>query len=251
MKSDSTDRYSVSQTVTDGVYRLLVEAILYGDLASSSRLILQDLAEKYQVSLSPVREALQRLATEGFIEATPRRGYRIRKPSARHVTELWQVRVGLEITAGELLIERMQATGDRSALQMMEKLQTQMESNSGMTHREHIELNTAFHKALIDGSGNQLLANFYHSIQMQLLGAWVQRGVDDWRLRLKVEGDEHRALLQALKERRTVQLAAAIRGHLGRSLQSAINDLLAQPEPAEDRQTSKALEHHQRQGTTQ
>lgn len=92
------------ETVADGIYRRLIEAILFGDLAASRRLILQELADRFEVSLTPVREALQRLAAEGFIEATPRRGYRIRTPSPRHVAELWQVRLGLELNAGELAI---------------------------------------------------------------------------------------------------------------------------------------------------
>lgn len=248
---DKTEPGTLMQTVADGVYVRMVEAILFGDLASSSRLNLQELAEKYQVSMSPVREALQRLAAEGFIETIPRRGFRIRKPSARHVTELWRVRLGLELMAGELLIEQIQTTKDLSAVLQMESIQAEIDNRTDLTQREHIELNSNFHRRLIDGAGNQLLASVYHGIQMQLMGAWVQRGIDDWRARLGAEREEHHQIINALKEGNPAQLVAAIRGHLGRSLNSAIDDLSAQLEPAEGWLANRAHDINQRQGTTQ
>lgn len=229
--ADPTD--AVGETVADGVYRVLIEAILFGDLASSQRLILQELAERFQVSLTPVREALQRLASEGFIEATPRRGFRIRKPSPRHVTELWQVRIGLELTAGGLAVACLEAGGAAGLVDDLQRIQQELDQADSLSHRRHIELNALFHQTMIEASGNRLLASVYHGIQMQLLGAWVQRGMEDWRLRLESESAEHRAVIAALQNHDEPALARAIRHHLGRSLEGALADLAAQS--AEDR----------------
>lgn len=216
------------ETVADGVYRVLIESILFGELAASRRLILQELADRFQVSLTPIREALQRLAAEGFIETIPRRGYRIRTPSPRHVTELGQVRLGLELNATELAVARLMQTGDASFLRDLERIQAELDGTEELSHRRHIELNAAFHQALVEASGNRLLANVYHGIQMQLLGAWVQRGLDDWRARLASERTEHNAIIDALAGRDSVALASAIRIHLGRSLDGALRDIAAQ-----------------------
>ncbi|WP_377848690.1 GntR family transcriptional regulator [Bosea sp. UC22_33] len=218
------------ETVADGIYRRLIEAILFGDLAASRRLILQELADRFEVSLTPVREALQRLAAEGFIEATPRRGYRIRTPSPRHVAELWQVRLGLELNAGELAIAAVMRGEGGPFLRRLEEIQRALDARGDLTHRRHIELNALFHQTLVEASGNRLLATIYHGIQMQLLGAWVQRGLDGWRARLASESAEHTVIINALIGRDATALTTAIRLHLGRSLDGALRDIAAQGE---------------------
>ncbi|MCC7281254.1 MAG: GntR family transcriptional regulator [Acetobacteraceae bacterium] len=215
------------ETLADATYRRLVEAILFGELAASQRLILQDLAQRFQVSLTPVREALQRLAAEGFIEATPRRGYSIRIPSSRHVVDLWQVRLGLELMAGELAVARL-VRGDQAGIVAgLEAIQHELDGADQPGHRQHLELNTRFHQALVRASGNRLLETLYHGIQMQLLGAWVQRGLDGWRARLASESAEHHAIIEALAARDAAAVAGAIRRHLGRSLDGALRDVAA------------------------
>ncbi len=214
-------------TLADRTYRRLVDAILFGELAASHRLVLHDLAERFGVSLTPVREALQRLAREGLVETTARRGFRIRTPSPRHVTELWQVRLALELAAGELAVARLVGSADPGPLRRMESLQRELDTRGTLGHRRHLELNTLFHQALVEASGNRLLGTLYHGIQMQLLGAWVQRGSSQWRARLASERAEHHAIIDALAARDGRALAAAIRLHLGRSLDGALRDVAA------------------------
>lgn len=214
-------------TRADRTYRRLVDAILFGELAASHRLVLQDLAGRFGVSLTPVREALQRLAREGLIETTARRGFRIRTPSPRHVTELWQVRLALELAAGELAVANLIASGEAGPLHRMEALQQELEADDAPGHRRHLELNTRFHQALVEASGNRLLQTLYQGIQMQLVGAWVQRGSSGWRARLASERAEHHAIIDALTARDVPALAGAIRLHLGRSLDGALRDVAA------------------------
>lgn len=221
------------ETLADATYRRLVEAILFGELAASQRLILQDLAQRFQVSLTPVREALQRLAAEGFIEAAPRRGYSIRIPSSRHVVDLWQVRLGLELMAGELAVARLVRGDQAGIVAELEAIQQALDSAGQPGHRQHLELNTRFHQALVRASGNRLLETLYHGIQMQLLGAWVQRGLDGWRARLASESAEHHAIIEALAARDAAAVAGAIRRHLGRSLDGALRDVAARAQARE------------------
>lgn len=214
-------------TVADSVYKALVEAILFGDLAGSRRLLLQDLAQRFETSLTPVREALQALAADGFIEATPRRGYRVRVPSSRHVSELWQVRLGLELLAGELAMTA--PDGHADALARLRAIQGDLDGDAGLSHRRHVELNALFHQTLVAASGNRLLCGVYHGIQMQLLGAWVQRGSDAWRKRLCSERQEHLAIMAALAAGDASALTQQLRRHLQRSLDDALRDIAVAP----------------------
>jgi GntR family carbon starvation induced transcriptional regulator len=74
----------------------LRQAILSGALAPDERLITATLCERFAVSPTPLREALQRLAAEGLVEITPQRGARVAALSARDWLEIIELRVVLE-----------------------------------------------------------------------------------------------------------------------------------------------------------
>ena len=74
------------RSLVEDVYEALRSDILFGRRLPSSRLQLNELAEEHGVSLSVVREAVTRLATEDLVEATPQRGFRVRSPSSTSVT---------------------------------------------------------------------------------------------------------------------------------------------------------------------
>jgi DNA-binding GntR family transcriptional regulator len=218
---------TIGETVADALYRRLLDLILFGDLVDGGRLLLQELATRFDVSLTPVREALQRLAAEGFITATPRRGYRVQAPNSAHVNDLWQVRLGLEGAAGEQIVFRLNAgelcDRDLAVLtNILDKMDAEAET---MSHRRHITLNARFHNQLVAHSGNRLLITLYRSVQVQLLGAWVQRGLPDWRSRLAQEAAEHRAILAALQARDATAVEEAMRRHIRRSLTDAMKDV--------------------------
>lgn len=218
------------ETLQGTLYRTMLEMILFGFFERGSRLYPQHLAAQFQVSLTPVREALMRLATEGYIEATPRRGFHVRVPSAKQVVDLWQARLALELTAGEILINRL-AAGELTdqALHPVILTQERLDTDIGaMTHHRHIELNGTFHHQLIELCGNTLIASIYDGIQLQLLGAWVQRGLESWRQRFSLEGQDHRDLIRALMERDHQSYASTLRRHIGRSLEGALDDLRQQ-----------------------
>jgi DNA-binding GntR family transcriptional regulator len=97
-----------------------------------------------------------------------------------------------------------------------------------MSHRQHMELNARFHQELVTLSNNRLMINLYRGIQIQLLGAWVQRGTVEWRARLPTETSEHHAILDAIVQGDRIAAREAARAHIQRSLDGAIADLLKQ-----------------------
>jgi DNA-binding GntR family transcriptional regulator len=215
------------ETLTETLRRTLLEMIVFGYFERGFRLYPERLAEQFGVSLTPVREALMRLAAEGYIEAVQRRGFHVRTPDAKQVVDLWQVRLGLELTAGELVIER-QASGAlaASSLDILEGIMAQLEANpQTIEHGPKLSLNAEFHHRIVELSGNSILISLYRGIQMQLIGEWVQRGLQSWRSRLSDEAEEHRAIVAALRAMDRDAYAAATRHHIGRSLKDALGDL--------------------------
>lgn len=228
------------ETLTETLRRTLLEMIVFGYFERGFRLYPERLAEQFGVSLTPVREALMRLAAEGFIEAVQRRGFHVRTPDAKQVVALWQVRLGLELTAGEIVIERL-ANGALapSVLDVLERIMAQLEASpQTIEHRPKLGLNAEFHHRIVELSGNDILISLYRGIQMQLIGEWVQRGLHSWRSRLSNEAEEHRAIVGALRTMDRDTYAAAIRHHIGRSLKDALGDL-AERDTAADGKSSR------------
>jgi len=215
------------ETLQEALHRTLLEMILFGFFDKGTRLYPQQLAEHFDVSLTPVREALMRLATEGYIEAIPRRGFHVRVPTAKQIVDLWQARLGLELIAGEVLIDKL-ARGEieNTALAPARDIQQELDADpEGMTHRRHIELNGSFHRKLVELSDNSQILTIYDGIHQQLLGAWVQRGLESWRDRFEVESQDHNALLEALESHDHATYTQTMRKHIGRSLDGALDDL--------------------------
>src|ERR1700754_1928222 len=99
----------VSQSpVTRGgeVYDVLRSELLNGVLCPGTKLRMVELADRFSVSQSVVREALTRLAEQGLVVATPQRGFRVRQLSVEDIAGLTESRVAVESIALRLAIER-------------------------------------------------------------------------------------------------------------------------------------------------
>lgn len=223
------------ETLTETLRRTLLEMIVFGYFERGLRLYPERLAEQFGVSLTPVREALMRLAAEGYIEAVQRRGFHVRALDARQVIDLWQVRLGLELTAGELLIARLSSGAlPQESLDVLDSLMARLEEHpQDIEHRPKLSLNAEFHHRIVELSGNDILISIYRGIQMQLIGEWVQRDLQSWRTRLSDEADEHRTIVAALRAMDRDAYAAAARHHIGRSLKDALGDLAERDAAAE------------------
>jgi DNA-binding GntR family transcriptional regulator len=217
------------ETLTETLRRTLLEMIIFGYFEPGVRLYPERIAERFNVSLTPVREALMRLAAEGFIVGVQRRGFHVRNPDANQVMDLWQVRLALELMAGEILIDRIERGELTPAVvEELEDIQKKLDSDpETVSHRQKHELNGRFHHWIVELSGNDLLISTYRGIQMQVLNAWVQRGLDSWRARHASETEEHRRIIRGLRTRDKEAFAKAMRVHLARSLKDAIADLAA------------------------
>lgn len=217
------------ETLSETLRRTLLEMVLFGYFEDGARLYPEQIAERFKVSLTPVREALMQLAAQGFIEAVQRRGYHVRKPDAKHLKDLWQVRLAIELMAGEQVINRLVAGElDPTAIEGLDAIQDQLDAAPrNATHTQKLEMNGSFHHLLVDLSGNELLISTFRSIQLRVLSAWVQRGLEDWRTRNAGEAVEHRRIISALRDMDHAACQAAIRAHLARSLKDALHDLAA------------------------
>ena len=108
-------------TKADDIALDLEELIVSGQIAPGSVLRQEQLSEQYQVSRTPIREALRRLAALGLVSFEPNRGVRVRTLSRDELREAFLVRAELESLATELAVPRIGAE-ELAALDAAEKL---------------------------------------------------------------------------------------------------------------------------------
>src|SRR3990172_2275330 len=107
-------------TKADDIARVLEDEIVGGAIAPGTVLRQEQLSERFDVSRTPVREALRRLAALGLVSFEPKRGVRVRSISPSELHEAFLVRAELEALATEVATPRMTAS-DLAALDAAEQ----------------------------------------------------------------------------------------------------------------------------------
>src|SRR5215469_17336478 len=96
---------------TDLVAALIRELIITGELAAGEPLRQRDLAQRFQVSQTPVREAMRRLESEGLVRGDTHRGFTVVEPDDGPVEENFQIRAALESLGASLAARKIDAGG--------------------------------------------------------------------------------------------------------------------------------------------
>ncbi len=168
--------------------------IIAGSLPQGDRIFEDQLAQELGVSRNPVREALQTLAHEGFVEIEPRRGARVMVLSDERAAELFEVREPLEGLVAGLAASRRTDAQLRDIDGVVEAGRTALVTGD-LTPLP--ALNTRFHGLLVETAGNELLAEVLdgltHVIEWMYTRRVRQRGLWSW--------EEHAAIAARIADR--------------------------------------------------
>lgn len=136
-------------------YSHIRRAILVREIAAGSRLSEPAIAQSLEISRTPVRNALRRLAAEGLVSLSANQGAQVVEPSARQVDETYQLRELLEPAAAAMACENItgQAVSELEGL-----LAEEMEAFDARDLWRYMEVNDAFHLRIAGLSGNGVLA---------------------------------------------------------------------------------------------
>lgn len=141
-------------TKSASVYLELKRKILEGLLEPGTHLIIQQISAMYGVSDIPVREALKELNSEGLVETIPHVGSKVASFSQQNIKDMLEMRECLEPFAAELAVVNV-------GPDVIEKLERYCDESRKALEAKDIqkygELNKAFHRLIIETSGNQLL----------------------------------------------------------------------------------------------
>lgn len=210
-----------NQRLTDSVYTLLRERILWGAYRPGQRLHVHDLARVLGVSQTPIKTALGALAVEGLIQVLPRRGTFVTPLTERDISESFSIRTALELLAAETISDHAAAT-DIAALRDLAQQTAQAAEVD-----EHFRHNAAFHQHLIGLSGNRRLAELYRQLNAHIQIALIHSRSTTWRERVPTETVEHASIVDAVERGDAAGLKQAIARHLRRARGSLLDQARA------------------------
>lgn len=203
------------QRASDEVYDSLRQAILSHLFRPGERLRIEDIAEKLGVSLTPVRQAIQRLSNEGLIEIHPRSGTYVAKLSAEDIEETFDIRCALECLAAEKAAARISPAQLARMKSLLESLSHEPSDEAGV--RRHEADNSAFHAMLLEAAANRRLSEMYESLKANIQIARVHVAEGYLGSRFRQERAEHQEIYRALAARDVPRLTAALRQHIQRA----------------------------------
>lgn len=154
-----------SVTTVDKLANDMAEAILSGEFAPGHRLDEQLLAQRYDVSRTPVREALRQLATTGLIEIRPRRGAIVTRVTPAQLEELFVAMGELEATCARLAAMSMAPT-ERRRLQMIHDRMEELAKRNDVA--AFADANHSLHTAIYAGAHNAVLAEMAAALRRRL-----------------------------------------------------------------------------------
>jgi DNA-binding GntR family transcriptional regulator len=198
----------------DDVYHVVLDAICDGSLAPGVRITQEELAQRLNVSRSPVLQALRLLKKDGFIEDAPGRGVQVRTLDVKWVAKIYEIRGALDSLAAKLAAKRkfrvdptLIADGRRAAARENVRLM--------------IDADLAFHAAIYEASGNELIgesAHLHWKHLRRVMGAVLQGDRSHiW--------DEHEAIAHAIAQGDVERAVMLTELHISRASRRLTEDL--------------------------
>jgi DNA-binding GntR family transcriptional regulator len=189
--------------LTHKTYESLKEDIINLRFKEDSIITEKELAEKYKVSKTPVREALKKLNLEGFIEVLPHKGYFITSISVEDLKNIFQMRMILEVGASEIAIAN---AGLNDIEKLKEIASTKVKKINSKSYIEYSEINYQFHLLIAQSTKNNMLVNTIKGLLNQLRRVLYK---DLHNLDFEKMKNEHLKIVDAI-EKKDISLAKKI-----------------------------------------
>jgi GntR family transcriptional regulator of vanillate catabolism len=208
----------MSKTLTERALIALRQKIVSGAMAGGQRLFEVALAEELQISRTPIRAALSKLAEEGLLDRMQSGGFMVRRFDLRDVTDTIELRGVLEGTAARFAAER------GAEPELMQKAWQAVHRIDAVLAADIVDMalysrwNTVFHDCLRDAAGSRVLIR--ELIRVTALpfaapSAFLDDEAQQGRLKsgLLIANDQHRTILEAIEARQSGRAESVAREH--------------------------------------
>lgn len=206
-----------TQPLYQQIYDIIKSSILSGELIPGEKINVSHLAEKYNISRTPLREALRQLQIEGLL-VQDQLGLTIVRLNEADFKDLYETRIMLEPQIMGLVMKTI--TDEK--LDVIEKIIERAEDAfTAGNHLHLLELNAKFHDRLLEASPNKRAVHLLQQVRSFLLlyRANILKNNEHNRDILK----EHRQILHALKARDNIAVYQSAENHLRNDLERGTN----------------------------
>ena len=204
------------RSLGDIAYEALWEAILSGHLKPAQRLSEREISQRLGMSATPVKEALQRLAYEGFVKVSPRRGTYVADSVFTPLHEICQIRAALEGVGAELAAKKVTEEQIRS---FQEQLQSMHRFTTNQYDVDQLyAANTRFHELIYGASQNPYITQLLTSLRSftMAIRRYALSDVAEARRGLR----EHRAIFEAIASRDANVAKDRMEAHILRTIET-------------------------------
>ena len=196
-------------TLAESLRVRLEEAIADGRLAPGSRLDEQEIAQRFGVSRTPVREAFRLMAASNLVELRGRQGATVRAIKAQALIEMFQVMAELEGLCARLAARRVSPAWGEQISDIHQRL---VVIGNGRDLDAFYDINQEFHEAIYEASRNVFLADQTRKLRNQV--AAYRRRVTHMPNRVADTVREHEAIMQAILTHDPERAHSAMRDHV-------------------------------------
>ena len=201
------------QTVGETVYREIRTDIIFGRLVPGARLRLEALRKSYDISVTTLREILNRLNSEGFVVAEGQKGFRVAPISARDLHEIADLRILIEGHALQRAIENGDLDWEAAIVAAHHKLnvmEKRMLSGDVSVRAQWKHADWQFHRALIAGGDSEALMAVHASV----FDKYLRYQMIGLTFRGAVAMEEHQDMKDAALARDAARCVAILKRHI-------------------------------------
>ncbi len=203
------DELNITKTLSQSIYNYLKNAVITNKLKANQRIIEKDIAKMFGVSTTPVREALLRLAAEGYLFIDSHRKTVVKEASIEELKDILQVMAELDTISIEHAVDHIQP----EHLQKLKELTEQLEQvGRSKDPEKYLEINTTLHKKIWDILPNKVLQRtieFVHSQLMRYMYSRISAFQEPAVLDQSIQ--EHKKILRAFEDKDKRALKSLIR----------------------------------------
>lgn len=196
------------KTKVDIIYEVLMQKIAGGDYQDGDRLVISQISRENGVSDIPVREAVRRLESEGYVSIAPNQGPVVRCFSKERLREIFQIKAVLEGYAARLSIDFLTPEDIRELHQRNDRLRQALEKND---MKEYSRLNVEFHLRLYQNMPQRELYGMIQELWKKYSITKTVFSVAPTRMEQSI--DEHEELLRLIVQRDYDQVERLMRAH--------------------------------------
>jgi DNA-binding GntR family transcriptional regulator len=198
-----------------GVVEWIRERIRRGRFVPGQRLVEADIMRELSASRSRVREALQRLSTEGLVTLEEFRGASVKQFSRDEIRQIYRARMALEGLAARDFAESEAAELKRRFATVQEELNALEHTGD---HERFARLNDEWHRLIIDGSGNHYIAMFVERLRVPIYRLLFSTFYSAQRIDRANAG--HRRISEAILAGRGKEAERLMREHIEEGLEA-------------------------------